>query len=113
VPALEHAFAVFTEGYDSWWPRTHHIGNARLLAVNGCRLRSTWRGPVRTPLVRDLPRENEPVWRVPHEHATQFAFSPVDRVAVAASAGTQFDDAFSMGAFRYGESAATRNRSPL
>jgi len=26
--SLEHAFAVFTEGYDSWWPRTHHIGKA-------------------------------------------------------------------------------------
>lgn len=23
---VEHAFRVFTEGYDSWWPRTHHIG---------------------------------------------------------------------------------------
>jgi uncharacterized protein YndB with AHSA1/START domain len=22
------AFKVFTEGFDSWWPRTHHIGNA-------------------------------------------------------------------------------------
>jgi uncharacterized protein YndB with AHSA1/START domain len=21
-----HAFRVFTEGFDSWWPRTHHIG---------------------------------------------------------------------------------------
>jgi hypothetical protein len=24
--SVEHAFSVFTEGYDSWWPRTHHIG---------------------------------------------------------------------------------------
>jgi len=23
---LEHAFQVFTEGFDTWWPRTHHIG---------------------------------------------------------------------------------------
>ncbi len=23
---LEHAFKVFTEGFDTWWPRTHHIG---------------------------------------------------------------------------------------
>jgi Activator of Hsp90 ATPase homolog 1-like protein len=22
----EHAFRVFTEGIDTWWPRTHHIG---------------------------------------------------------------------------------------
>ena len=24
--SVEHAFRVFTEGHDSWWPRTHHIG---------------------------------------------------------------------------------------
>jgi uncharacterized protein YndB with AHSA1/START domain len=24
--SVEHAFKVYTEGYDSWWPRTHHIG---------------------------------------------------------------------------------------
>lgn len=24
----EHAFAVFTEGYDTWWPRSHHIGKS-------------------------------------------------------------------------------------
>src|SRR5271154_4357597 len=22
------AFKVFTEGFDSWWPRTHHIGKS-------------------------------------------------------------------------------------
>ena len=24
----EHAFRVFTEDFDSWWPRSHHIGDA-------------------------------------------------------------------------------------
>jgi uncharacterized protein YndB with AHSA1/START domain len=24
--SLERAFAVFTEGFDTWWPRSHHIG---------------------------------------------------------------------------------------
>ena len=24
--SAEHAFRVFTEGIDTWWPRTHHIG---------------------------------------------------------------------------------------
>jgi uncharacterized protein YndB with AHSA1/START domain len=24
----EHAFKVFTEGFDTWWPRSHHIGSA-------------------------------------------------------------------------------------
>ncbi len=23
---VEHAFNVFTEGFDTWWPRSHHIG---------------------------------------------------------------------------------------
>ena len=23
---ISHAFKVFTEQFDSWWPRTHHIG---------------------------------------------------------------------------------------
>ncbi|SRR5260221_270614 len=26
--SAEHAFQVFTEGYDTWWPRSHHIGKA-------------------------------------------------------------------------------------
>ena len=25
---VEHAFRVFTEGFDTWWPRTHHIGKS-------------------------------------------------------------------------------------
>jgi uncharacterized protein YndB with AHSA1/START domain len=24
--SLDRAFAVFTDGFDTWWPRTHHIG---------------------------------------------------------------------------------------
>jgi uncharacterized protein YndB with AHSA1/START domain len=27
---IEHAFAVFTDGFDRWWPRSHHIGEAEL-----------------------------------------------------------------------------------
>jgi hypothetical protein len=26
----EHAFTVFTEGFDTWWPRGHHIGTSPL-----------------------------------------------------------------------------------
>jgi uncharacterized protein YndB with AHSA1/START domain len=26
----EHAFNVFTEGFDTWWPRQHHIGTSPL-----------------------------------------------------------------------------------
>ena len=25
---VEHAFQVFTEEFDSWWPRSHHIGKS-------------------------------------------------------------------------------------
>ncbi|HEY7619632.1 MAG TPA: SRPBCC family protein [Solirubrobacteraceae bacterium] len=27
---VERAFAVFTEGFGSWWPATHHLGDAEL-----------------------------------------------------------------------------------
>ncbi len=26
--SVQHAFDVFTAGYDTWWPRTHHIGKS-------------------------------------------------------------------------------------
>jgi uncharacterized protein YndB with AHSA1/START domain len=26
--SVERAFTVFTEGFDSWWPRSHHIGKS-------------------------------------------------------------------------------------
>ena len=26
--SVEHAFQVFTTGFDSWWPRGHHIGKS-------------------------------------------------------------------------------------
>ena len=26
--SAERAFQVFTEGFDTWWPRTHHIGKS-------------------------------------------------------------------------------------
>ena len=26
--SVEKAFRVFTEGFDSWWPRSHHIGKS-------------------------------------------------------------------------------------
>jgi uncharacterized protein YndB with AHSA1/START domain len=28
--SVEHAFAVFTNGFDTWWPRSHHIGTTPL-----------------------------------------------------------------------------------
>lgn len=29
----EHAFTVFTERFDAWWPRGHHIGAAAMAAA--------------------------------------------------------------------------------
>lgn len=26
--SVDHAFKVFTDGFDSWWPRGHHIGKS-------------------------------------------------------------------------------------
>ena len=30
---VEHAFRVFTEGMDSWWPRSHHVGSSPMRRV--------------------------------------------------------------------------------
>jgi len=29
--SAEHAFHVFTDGFDTWWPRSHSIGASALL----------------------------------------------------------------------------------
>ena len=33
VQAPERAFRVFTENFDRWWPRSHHIGKADMKAA--------------------------------------------------------------------------------
>jgi uncharacterized protein YndB with AHSA1/START domain len=39
----EHAFRVFTEGIDRWWPREHHIGSSPLKrAVLEPRIAGRW-----------------------------------------------------------------------
>jgi uncharacterized protein YndB with AHSA1/START domain len=36
--SLERAFSAFTEGFDSWWPRSHHIGKQPMeqAVIEGC-----------------------------------------------------------------------------
>lgn len=36
--SLEEAFRIFTEDFDSWWPRSHHIGKSPMTrAIVECR----------------------------------------------------------------------------
>jgi uncharacterized protein YndB with AHSA1/START domain len=40
---IEHAFRVFTEGFDSWWPRDHHIGRVDMaVAILEPRVGGRW-----------------------------------------------------------------------
>lgn len=40
---IEEAFEVFTAGFDTWWPRPHHIGSAELAeAVLEPRMGGRW-----------------------------------------------------------------------
>lgn len=38
-----HAFKVFTEGFDSWWPRSHRIGKGEpFTGILECREGGRW-----------------------------------------------------------------------
>ena len=40
---IEHAFKVFTERFDTWWPRTHHIGKVEpYTAILEARVGGRW-----------------------------------------------------------------------
>jgi uncharacterized protein YndB with AHSA1/START domain len=74
--SVEHAFQVFTEGYDSWWPRTHHIGKAPMQKAiietrEGGRCYSTQTDGTECDwgrvLVWDPPRRLVLAWQITHE----------------------------------------------
>jgi uncharacterized protein YndB with AHSA1/START domain len=77
VPATpEKAFAVFTAGFDGWWPKTHYIGNSPLMrAVLEPRPGGRWYGvhedgierPWGEVLVWEPPTRIVLAWRISHE----------------------------------------------
>jgi uncharacterized protein YndB with AHSA1/START domain len=77
--SVEHAFRVFTEGFDSWWPRSHHIGKvpmkkAVIEAVAGGRCYSEQTDGTEcdwgTVLVWDPPRRLVIAWQITHAGGT-------------------------------------------
>ncbi len=74
--SVEHAFAVFTTDFDSWWPRTHHIGKAPMQKAivetrQGGRCYSTQTDGTECDwgrvLVWDPPHRLVIAWQITHE----------------------------------------------
>jgi uncharacterized protein YndB with AHSA1/START domain len=74
--SADRAFKVFTEGFDTWWPRSHHIGKGTLeKAVIETRLGGRCYGreadgtecPWGTVLVWEPPHRFVIAWQITHE----------------------------------------------
>jgi uncharacterized protein YndB with AHSA1/START domain len=74
--STERAFKVFTEGFDTWWPRSHHIGKGALeKAVIETRLGGRCYGreadgtecPWGTVLVWEPPERFVIAWQITHQ----------------------------------------------
>jgi len=74
--SAERAFKVFTEGFDTWWPRSHHIGKGALeKAIIETRLGGRCYGreadgtecPWGTVLVWEPPRRFVIAWQITPE----------------------------------------------
>lgn len=72
----ERAFRVFTAEYDTWWPRTHHIGNSPMKKAiieghTGGRCYTKQEDGTEcdwgTVLVWDPPRRFVMAWQITHE----------------------------------------------
>ena len=71
--SAERAFSVFTEGFDTWWPRSHHIGSSPITrAVIEGRVGGRWYSqqedgancPWGTVLVWEPPRRFVFAWQI-------------------------------------------------
>jgi uncharacterized protein YndB with AHSA1/START domain len=63
--SAEHAFEVFTTGFDRWWPRSHSIGDAPLkAAVMEPRAGGRWYGLLENG--REAEWGDVLVWQPPH-----------------------------------------------
>ena len=78
--SAERAFKVFTDGFDSWWPRSHHIGKGALeKAVIEPRFGGRCYGreadgtecPWGTVLVWEPPHRFVIAWQITHEWGYQ------------------------------------------
>src|SRR5258706_5210505 len=74
--SVDHAFKVYTEGFDTWWPRSHHIGKAPLEkaviethAGGRCYGRSIdgTECPWGTVLIWDPPHQLVLAWQITHD----------------------------------------------
>ena len=74
--SLEHAFKVYTESMDTWWPRSHHIGKSPMTrAILECRAGGRCYSEQEDGtecdwariLVWDPPRRLVMAWQITHE----------------------------------------------
>ena len=97
---VAHAFRVFTEEFDSWWPRTHHIGKSPMKRaviegrVNGRCYSEQEDGTDcdwGTVLVWDPPKRVVLAWQITHQWGyepdltraseVEVRFTPIERGA--------------------------------
>jgi uncharacterized protein YndB with AHSA1/START domain len=120
----DKAFRVFTESFDAWWPRTHHIGKSPLKrAVIEGRVGGRWYSlhedggeqPWGEVLVFEPPRRLVLAWRISHEFGYDpDLFTEVEvRFEDAGERGTRMEFEH-RGLERFGDSdAAARTRTSM
>jgi uncharacterized protein YndB with AHSA1/START domain len=89
--SVERAFEVFTSGFDSWWPRSHHIGKSPMKQAFiegrvGGRCYTTQEDGTDCPwgqiLAWDPPHRFVMAWQITHEWGFQADLSKSSEVEV-------------------------------